>query len=152
MFLDERENFVRGLDGVDCSGSEGRTDFFCDVAGADLVAQSLDRVGRRTNPDDSGIGNGTREVRVLGQESVSGVNRVCTGALSRSKDLGDDQIGVCARRSVEADGFVGELHVLCVDVLVRIDGNGRNSGVFRCADDANGDFATVCDEDLCDAC
>lgn len=118
----------------------------------DLVAESFDRVGTRTNPDDSGVNHGSGEVGVFREKPVAGVNGVCAGSFGGGEDFCNDKVRVGARRAVQTDGLVGESDVLRIDVLVRVDRDGRDTRVLGGANHANGDFTTVGDEELGDAC
>ena len=46
----------------------------------DLAAHAADRVGRRADEDEPGVGAGLREVGVLGEEAVAGMDGVGAGA------------------------------------------------------------------------
>ena len=73
---------------------------------------------------------------------------VRAGATGDGEDLVDLQVGVGAGLTVEGVGLVGELRVHGVTVLVGVDGDRPEAGVAGRPDDANGDLATVGDEDL----
>jgi hypothetical protein len=94
-----------------------------DVAGGDLVAQSLDRLGRRADPDHAGGDDGAGELGVLGEEAVAGVHGVGAGAAGDREDLLDRQVGLGARGALEGVRLVGELRVHGVAVLVGVDGD-----------------------------
>ena len=81
-------------DGVGGAGDQGCAGALRDVAGADLVAERLDRRRRRADPREAGVDDGLRERRVLGEEAVPGVHGVGAGA------AGDvEQLGRCRGRS-----------------------------------------------------
>jgi hypothetical protein len=122
------------------------------VTGTDFVTEAFNRLWRWPNPDDSGIRHGASKVRVLGQKSVAGVNGVGACPFCCREDLCDDEVGVGARCAVQADRLVGQFDVLGIDVLIRIDRNGRDSRVFGCANHANSNFTAVSDKDLGNAC
>jgi signal transduction histidine kinase len=152
VFVNERQNLLSRFDRVERAGRQRRTDLLGDVTGTDLVAQAFDCLGGRSDPDDARRRYRARKIRILGEEAVAGVNRVGAGPLGGGDDLGNDEVGVGAGCAVQTDGFVSKPDVLCVDVLIGIDGDGGDSRVFRGADDANGDFTAVGDEDLGNAC
>ena len=54
--------------------------------GADLRAHRADRRRRRADEDDAGLGAGSREVRVLGQEAVARMDRLRAGSLGGVED------------------------------------------------------------------
>jgi hypothetical protein len=148
--VDEGEHLRRIEDRVERAGRERRSDLLRDVAGAHLVTEPLDRVGRRADPDQPGILNGPGERGVLGQEAVSGVHGIRAGAPRDGQQLLDDQVRVGARRAVQRVGLVGELDVPGIAVLIGVDGDGADARIPRGADDSHGDLAPVRDEDLRD--
>ena len=80
------------------AGRERCADLLGDVAGGDLVAERLDRLGARADPDEPGADDGAGEVGVLGEEAVAGVHRVGAGAAGDREDLLDRR-GRCRRSS-----------------------------------------------------
>ena len=121
-------------------------------AGLHLVAERLDRLRRRTDPDQAGVDHGLGEVAVLGQEAVAGVHRVGAGLLRRGDDLADVEVGVPGRRAVERVRLVGEPHEQRVAVGLGIDGDTADAGVPTGADHADGDLAAVGDQDFLQRC
>ncbi len=150
MLVGEREHLLGRLDGVERAGGEGRADLLGDVTRRDLVAERADRVRRRTDPDEARVDDRLREVGVLGEESVAGVDGVRSRAPRDGEELRGDEVRLGARRAFERVGLVGELDVPGVAVLVGVDGDRRDAGVARGADDADRDFAAVGDEHLRD--
>ena len=70
---------------------------------------------------------------------------VISAALSTA---GNVQIAVGAPRRTDADVFVGEADVQRILVGLRIDGDGLDAELAAGADDAQGDFAAISDEDF----
>ena len=121
-----------------------------DVARRDLVAEGADRLGRRADPGEPGVDDGLGEVGVLRQEPVAGVHGVGTGLAGDVEQLVDDEVGLGRARAAEGVGLVGGLHVQRVAVGVGVDSDARDAGVAARPGDADGDLATVGDEDLRD--
>ena len=90
----EGDHLVRVGDRVGGAGDQGSADLLRDVAGLHLVAQRGDRGRRRADPDQAGVQHGLREVGVLGQEPVAGVDRVGAGAGGDVEDLGHVEVGL----------------------------------------------------------
>ncbi len=63
-------------------------------------------------------------------------------------DAIDFEITLCAGSWADADGFVGGLDVKGVVIGFGVDGESTDAEVFAGADDAEGDFAAVGDEDF----
>ena len=105
-------------DGSDDSSTGTPAALAAATAVALLPAISSTSAGR---PDegDAGVGAGLRQLRVLGQESVAGVDRVGAGGQRGPDDLVDVQVGA-DRMAALADlvGLVGLLPVHGVAVLV----------------------------------
>ena len=137
--------------GFSVPGASGAPDLLGHVAGRHLVAEPLDGLGGRADPDQAGVDDGARELGVLGEEAVAGVHGVGAGAAGDREQLVDHEVGLGAGGAVEGVRLVGELDVPRVAVLVGVDGDGADAGVAGGADDADGDLSTVGDEDLGDA-
>ena len=60
----------------------------------------------------------------------------------------DLQVALGAGSGADADGLIGELDVHGVDVRLGIDGDGFDIEFLAGADDAEGDFTAVGDEDF----
>ena len=58
---------------------------------------AVDRLGRRADEDQPGIGAGLREVGALGQEAVAGMHRVGAGAPGGVEDAPDVEVAVGGR-------------------------------------------------------
>ena len=148
---DERVDLLGTRDRVRRPGDQRGPGALRDVARAHLVAERLDRVRRRTDPREARADHRAREVRVLRQEAVAGVHRVGARARRDVQELVDREVGVRRACAVERVRLVGQRHVQGRAVLVGVDGDGRDARVAACASDADGDLASVGDEDLAQA-
>src|SRR5699024_11536474 len=80
------------------------------ISGGDLVAELLDRRGRRTDPGQPRVDDGLGEVRTFGEEAVAGMDRVGAGAVRDVQDLVDHQVGAGGRGAAERVE-IGRAHV-----------------------------------------
>ena len=88
------------------------------------------------------------EVRVLGQESVAGMDRIHVAHFSRAHDAIDLQITIGAGGRADADRFVGQLHMERIDVRLRVNRERADAEFLTGADDAERDFAAIGDQDF----
>ena len=95
--------------------------------------------GRRADEDEAGRLDGLREVGVLGQEAVAGVDRVGADPLGGADVLLGEEV---AR---DLDGLVGDARVQRAEVVRCGDGHGRDPGFAAGAEDASRDLAAVRD-------
>ena len=121
-----------------------------DVARGDLVAEIADRLRGRADPDQSGVDDRLREVGVLREEAVAGVDRIGTRLLRGVENLVEDQVRLGRRLAAEGERLVGELDEHGIRVGLGVDGDAGDAGVAGGADDADGDLTAVGDEDLGD--
>ncbi len=148
VYVDEAEHLVGAGHGVERAGGERRAHALGHVPGRGLVAELLDGARRGADPREPGVDDLLGEVGVLGEEAVARVHGVGAGAAGDGEELGDDEVGVGARLTVEGVGLVGERDVQGVAVLVGVDGDRADPRIPRRPDDADGDLAPVGDEDL----
>jgi hypothetical protein len=148
VHIDEVEYFGRVRDRVEGAGGHRGVHLLRHVPGGDLVAELLDRLGGRADPDETRVDHGPGEAGVLGEEPVTGVHGVGAGAAGDGEELLDHEVSFRAGRPVEPVGLVGEARMDGVAILVGVDGDREDAAVFRGADHPDGDLAPVGDEDL----
>ena len=85
------------------------------------------------------------EVRVLGQKSVTGVNRIDIAHFGGAHDAIDFQITFRARRRANANRFIRQLDVERIDIRFRIDREGANAKFSAGANDAQCNLAAIRD-------
>ena len=85
---------------------------------------------------------------LLAQEAVAGVDRVHVGNFRSRDDTGDLEIAFRAGAWADADGLISEMDVHRIDVRLRINGHRFDIKLFAGADDTEGDFTTVGDENF----
>jgi hypothetical protein len=76
------------------------------------------------------------------------MDSLSAGLLAGSDDLVHDQIGFFRSSRADADGFVGQIDVQGVLVGLGINGDRLDAHLAGGLDDAAGDFAAVCDQNL----
>ena len=115
-----------------------------------LVPHRCDRLGGRSDEDQTGGLDRGREVGPLGKESVSGMDRrypFCQGEL-------DDRVApqIALRRWSRADavGLIGLKHVRGQSVGLGIHGDRPDPTFAGTSGDSDGDFAAICDKDGAD--
>ena len=111
-----------------------------------LVADEAKRLGHGADPDDAGLRDHLGEVSVLGKKAVAWMNGFGLG-LDRRFEHGL-LVEIAFRRigGTDAIGEVGELDVQGVLVGIGIDGDRLDAKLLAGADDADGDFAAIGDE------
>ncbi len=140
--------------GVDVGGGLGRAGhdrhpgLGHDLACPRLRAHRFDRLRRRADEDDAGLGAGLGEVGVLGEESVAGVNRLGARLLRRLDDLGDVEVAFRRHGGPDQERLVGLADVRGVAVDLRVDGDRADPHLLQRARDADRDLAAVCDQNL----
>jgi hypothetical protein len=120
------------------------------VLGDGLVAHLLDGVLRRADPGNAARRHGLRELGVLGEESVAGMNRLRARDLGRGDDAIEVEVAFAGRIGADAHRFVGEAHVQRIGVRLAVHGHGLDAHLVARAHDAKGDLAPVCDENFCE--
>ena len=92
------------------------------------------------------------ERRVLGQEAVARMHRLRARVETGLHDAIDDQIGLGRWRGTDVYSLVGELYVQRIAIGVRVHCDSLDAHLLRGLDDAAGDLAAVCYEDLFEHC
>ncbi len=116
--------------------------------GADLVTHEADGVRTRSDKDKPAFFDLLRKVGVLRKEPVAWVYGLCVGDFGRADDRRDIEIALVRRRGADAHRFVGEAHVLCLGVRLRMDDNRLDSELAASSLDAQGDLAAIGDQYL----
>ena len=113
-----------------------------------LVAQRADGGGRRPDPGQAGVEDRLRKIRVLGQETVAGVDRVGPGLRRHLEDLRDVQIRIGGGLPTEGVRLVRHRHMQPVHVRLGVDGDAGQIRIAAGTGDADRDLAAVGDEDF----
>ena len=148
VLLGEGDGLVGVLERVLGAGRERSAHLLGDVAGLDLVAEVLDRLGRRADPDEPGVDDGLGEVAVLGEEAVARVHGVGAGLLGGGDDLLDVEVGVRRGGAAQRVRLVGETDEESVPVGVGVHRHAADACVLARPDDPDRDLASVGDQNL----
>ena len=151
-FLRDLDRFRLGLDDAVAPWRDRHAGFARTGARGILVAHRAHRSRRRADELDLAALADLREVRVLGEKSVAGMDRIHVADFRRAHDAVDLQITIGARRRADADRFVGQLDVQRIDIRLGINRQRPDAEFLAGADDAQGDFAAVCDQDFLEHC
>ena len=129
-----------GVTGTPALRAQARAEFLSPIA----------RIALRRRPDELDFAAlaDFGEVRVLGQKSVAGMNRIDVADFGRAHDAIDLQITFRARRRADADRFVRQLDVQRIDVRLGINREGANAEFFAGANDAQRNFAAIGDQNF----
>ena len=100
---------------------------------------------RRTDEFDLAAFADFGEVRVLGQKSVAGMNRIDIAHLGRAHDAVDFQITFRAGRRADANRFIGQLDMERIDIGFGINRQGANAELLARANNAQRDLAAISD-------
>jgi hypothetical protein len=114
----------------------------------DLVAHRRDRVVLGADEDDALFFHPLRERFVLAEEAVARMHRLRAGELARFDDLVGHQVRLTRGRRADQHRLVGELDMHRIAIGFGIHRDGRDAHLLRGLDDAAGDLAAVCNEDL----
>ena len=85
---------------------------------------------------------------VLRQKTVAGMDRLHIGDFGGGDDAGDVEIAFGRRGVADADRLIGQLEIGGVLVGGGIDDGGLDAHLAAGADDPQGDFSAIGDQDL----
>ena len=115
--------------------------------GCALVAHRAHRPRRRPDEDEPGVQAHLREVGVLREKAVTGMDRLSASGPRGGDHVGGRQLGLRGRWRTDSHGRVGEAHMERVRVGVAIDGDRAAALGMRGADDTARDLAAIGDQD-----
>jgi len=117
-----------------------------DLFAANLVAHDVDRADRRgPHEHDFGIGTGTGEVGVLGQESVAGMDGRGASAWRRNQCRYAEVAELAAAGPIR-NGDIGHTRHGGVGIRVAVDRDRANTEAAQRLDDAAGDLPAICNQ------
>ena len=147
-FLGDLHRLVGILDHAEIAGDGIDARFLGQLLGFDLVAHRGD--GVRIGPDegDARLLQRRRELAVLGQEAIAGMDRLGAGLLAGLDDLLDREIALRRRRRADRHRLVRLAHMQRIGVRLGIDRHGLDAHGLRRPDDPAGDLPAIGDEDL----
>ena len=114
-----------------------------------LVTSELENAGGRTDEHDAGLVASPRQVGILAQEPIAGIDRVRAGFLGGPDDLGDIEVGAY-RMSALADHvrLIGLDPVDSVAVLVGVHRDGLDAQLICSSEGPDSDLTAVGDQHL----
>ncbi len=130
------------------SGQHRHPHFAHERARALLDAHQPDHVRPGADELDAGCLADLGEAGVLAEEAIAGMDGVHVGDFRGADDGGNVQVAARALGRPDADGLVGEADVGTVAVRLGIDGDRLDAQLLAGADDPNGDFAPIGDENF----
>ena len=101
----------------------------------------------RTDEDQAGVGDRVREVGILREEPIAGVDRITARALRYSDDPRGVEVALAGRRGADRVRRVGGADVQRVAVDIAVDRGRADAEIVAGADDAERDLAAIGDED-----
>src|SRR3984893_9038837 len=113
-----------------------------------LVAHCLDGVGRRTDEHQARVTAGSRERFVLGEKTVTGMDRIGADCLRSRDDRINPQVRLGRQCLADADGLVRLAHMQRLAVGVGIDRDHAIAEAARGPRDPPRDLATIGDQYL----
>ena len=113
-----------------------------------LVAHRMHRAGRRPDELDLAALAHFGEVRVLGEKTVAGMDRIDVAYFRGAHDAIDLQVTFGTGRCADANRFIGQLDVERIDIRFRINSERPDSQLLASADDAQGNLAPIRDENF----
>ena len=117
------------------------------LSGLDLVAEEVERLGRRPNEHEPGGHDGAGETCVLGEKAVAGMDRVAAGGDREGDDARAVEIGGRARARKRMR-LVRLAQMQRGRVVLGVDRDAHDLEIGRRAGDADGNLAPVGDEEL----
>ena len=114
------------------------------LAGGSLVGHHAEIVHGGTDEGDTRLFHSLGKLRVLGEETVTGVNGLHAMFLRDGHNRGDIQIGGDGTLgSIQNETLVGFGAMQIVAIFVGVDGNRLRAQLLSSTDDANGNFAAI---------
>ncbi len=142
------DGFMFGSDGAIATWRDGDASFAGIFAGEGFVSHFTNRIGGGADEADVAGLAVFGELGAFREESVPRVDGIDIADFGGGDDAIDFKITLCAGSWADADSFVGGLDVKGVVIGFGVDGESADAEVFAGADDAEGDFAAVGDEDF----
>jgi len=121
---------------------------FCQRTADRFVAQGVHRARAGTNETDVAAFANFGEVGVFGKKAVARMNRVHICHFRGADNAVDAKVTLGRSGLADANGLVRHLDVHGVGVNLRIDRDGADVQFFAGADDADGNFSAIGDQDF----
>ena len=118
------------------------------ILGRHLVAHQADRLGARADENEAGFLDTFGKVGVFREEPIARVDGLCIRHFGGRNDRRHVQVAMCRSCRADADGFVGELHILGLAVGLRVNNHRLDAQFAAGALDAESNLAPIGDENL----
>src|SRR5690554_4183926 len=130
------------------AGCQWHAGFPGEPAGAGLVPDQADVMGPGADEDEVVLLAHLRELRVLGQEAVTRMDRFGPGDDRRREDVAHVQVRACRRSRADADALVRQQHGQRFLVRLRVCDHGLDPELMRCPKYSQGYLPAVGDQYL----
>ena len=130
------------------AGDSGNIGAARELAAGGFGAERFHGFGGRTDKDETGFFTGAGKRWIFGEEPVAGMNRVAAGAAGHVDQLVDAEITFARWSGTDGVGFVGETDMEGSAIGFAEDDDGADAKFAAGAEDANGDFAAIGDQDF----
>ena len=142
----------RGLVGVfdqsHDAGNRRDTGILRNLLRGDLVAHRLDRPNGWTDESHTGLVERFGEFGIFREKPVARVHSLRAAFANGRHHVVDHDVGLIGRRRPDVNGLVRHPDVQRMFIGVGIDRHGLDTHASRRLDNAAGDFAPICDQDL----
>ncbi len=144
----QRDDLRGGGDRVDRTRDDRHAGGAHRRTGSRLRPHQLDRRRGWADPGQPGVLDESRERRVLGQEPVSGMDRLGPRAQRRLDEHVGPEVALGSRAGADEVRLVGRAHVRAPPVGLRVDGNATDPELAQRPEDPDRDLAPVGDQHL----
>ena len=148
--VERGDAFKKGSVVVRCgkTGEDRQIVFESEAAGGGLIADEPQSGGRGADEGDASLGAGSGEGRVFRDEPITRVDGSRASIVGGLDDSRDGEVTLCGCCGTDAHGFIGGAHVEGSAIGIGIDGDRCDAEPLAGTDDAEGDLATIGDEEL----
>ena len=118
------------------------------LPGADLVPHQTHVLRSGADKGHAAVAADFRKFGIFGEKAVAGMDGIGIGDFGGTDDRLHVQIAFGARRRTDADALIGQLHMQCLTVGIRMHRHRFDAQFLAGADDPQGDFAAIGDQDF----
>ena len=147
-FLGASERLVEAVEDAFAAWNGGHACCRHGGLGGRLVAHGLDHLGGSSDEFDVIFTANLGELGILGEEAVSGMDGIRIGDFRSGDDIGDVEVALGTLGRADADGLIRKADVKAFRIRGGVHGHRLDAHLLARADDPQGDFATVGDQDF----
>ncbi|OIQ86114.1 hypothetical protein GALL_320540 [mine drainage metagenome] len=148
-FIGQPDRLFHGLKIAVAARNDRDAGGYHGVARFDLVAHLADDGRCRTDELDAAAGADLRQFRIFRQKAIAGVQGVAAGSHGQIHDVMGVQVAG-DRIGANVVGFIGLFDVQRVAIGIRVDGDRLDAHFGAGADNADGDFTAIGNENFLD--